>query len=75
MFLLVPAHPGSPGQSSERRKVVVCVCVCVFDWIGLIGLIKMFQLSGIFVMLLCLNAVCALTLLVGWQEGHSACKT
>jgi len=25
---LVPAHPGSPGQSPEGRKMDVCVCVC-----------------------------------------------
>jgi len=29
MFLLVPAHPGCPGQNPESRKTVVCVCVCV----------------------------------------------
>ena len=27
MFLLVPAHPGCPGQIPQRRKTVVCVCV------------------------------------------------
>ena len=27
MFLLVPAHPGCPGQNSKSRKTVVCVCV------------------------------------------------
>jgi len=26
MFLLVPAHPGFPGQIPQRRKTVVCVC-------------------------------------------------
>jgi len=26
MFLLVPAHPGSPGQNPVSRKMVVCVC-------------------------------------------------
>ena len=26
MFLLVPAHPGCPGQSPQSRKTVVCVC-------------------------------------------------
>ena len=25
---LVPAHPGSPGQSAIKR-VCVCVCVCI----------------------------------------------
>jgi len=29
MYLLVPAHPGCPGQSPESRKMVVCVCVLV----------------------------------------------
>ena len=29
MFLLVPAHPGCPGQIPQSRKTVVCVCVCV----------------------------------------------
>jgi len=29
MFLLVPAHPGCPGQIPQSRKAVVCVCVCV----------------------------------------------
>jgi len=28
MFLLVPAHPGFPGQIPQIRKTVVCVCVC-----------------------------------------------
>ena len=26
MFLLVPAHPGFPGQIPQSRKTVVCVC-------------------------------------------------
>jgi len=29
MFLLVPAHPGLPGQIPQSRKTVVCVCVVV----------------------------------------------
>ena len=28
MFLLVPAHPGFPGQIPQSRKTVVC-CVCI----------------------------------------------
>ena len=28
MFLLVPAHPGSPGPTAIKR-LCVCVCVCV----------------------------------------------
>jgi len=33
MFLLVPAHPGFPGQIPQSRKTVVCVCVCILVWI------------------------------------------
>jgi len=29
MFLLVPAHPGFPGQIPQSRKTVVCVCVTI----------------------------------------------
>jgi len=29
MFLLVPAHPGFPGQIPQSRKTVVCVCKSV----------------------------------------------
>ena len=28
-LVLVVAHPGNPGQSSEGHKTDVCVCVCV----------------------------------------------
>jgi len=36
MFLLVPAHPGFPGQIPQSRKTVVCcVCVCVFNTLSL----------------------------------------
>ena len=32
MFLLVPAHPGSPGQRAVKRLCVcVWVCVCVIQ--------------------------------------------
>jgi len=46
MFLLVPAHPGSPGHR----------IVCSIDDIIFIATISV------------------LTLLVGRQEGHPACK-
>jgi len=29
MFLLLPAHPGCPGQIPQSRKMVVCVCVYI----------------------------------------------
>ena len=29
MYLLVPAHPGCPGQSPESCKMVACVRACV----------------------------------------------
>jgi len=32
MFLLVPAHPGSPGLLNGR----VCVCVCVSNEYGVL---------------------------------------
>ena len=35
MFLLVPAHPGCPGQFPQSRKTVVCVCVCVYSLLSL----------------------------------------
>jgi len=30
IYLLLPAHPGCPGQGTQSRKMVVCVYVCVF---------------------------------------------
>ena len=36
MFLLVPAYPGSPGQTAVKR---LCVCVCIIMWlIYIVGL-------------------------------------
>jgi len=32
MYLLVPAHLGCPGQSPQSRKMDVCVCVRVCDF-------------------------------------------
>jgi len=70
MFLLVPAHPGCPGQIPQSRKTVVCVCVTV---LLLSFTDSFFNLSkynfGCNVYIL-LYAFSALTLLVGRQEGH-----
>jgi len=30
MFLLVPAHPGCPGQNPKSHKTVVCMYVCMY---------------------------------------------
>jgi len=44
MFLLVPAHPGFPGQIPQSRKtVVLCVCVVFFEIFELLNLF-----SGLF---------------------------
>jgi len=42
MFLLVPAHPGCPGQIPQSRKTVVCVCVCVCALIALTVVLRRF---------------------------------
>jgi len=34
MYLLVPAHPGCPGQSPESCKMVVCVCCVGFCFVN-----------------------------------------
>ena len=34
MFLLVPAHPGRPGQRAVKRS---CVCGCFSTKVGYIG--------------------------------------
>ena len=41
MFLLVPTHPGCPGQNPKSRKTVVCVICNVSFAIG-----KLHQASG-----------------------------
>jgi len=57
---LVPAHPSSPGQRAVKRACVcVFVCVCVCVTYLSISLISAFG---------------TLTLLVGRQEEHPACK-
>ena len=30
MFLLVPAHPGSPGQRAVKRLLLLCCCAIMF---------------------------------------------
>jgi len=34
MFLLVPVHPGCPGQNPQSRKMVVCVCHSINQLFG-----------------------------------------
>ena len=45
MFLLVPAHPGFPGQIPQSRKTVVCVCVV--DGEGCFGIYQHIVLSTV----------------------------
>ena len=33
MFLLVPAHPGCPGQIPQSRKTLCVLCVCVWVFV------------------------------------------
>jgi len=51
MFLLVPAHPGFPGQIPQSRKTVVCVCVyeiCVLFML-IIFIFLMFTMKNVHV--------------------------
>ena len=72
---LVPAHPGSPGKRAVKR---VCVCVCVCRWISVSQQPRLgtggICCSKVFLPKCCRCAFSALTLLVGRQEGHPACK-
>ena len=85
---LVLAHLGSPGKRAVKW-VCVCVCVCVRACVCacvracVYNLLLCFFQLEMHVRLICaikvylltyLFAFSALTLLVGWQEGHSACK-
>jgi len=50
--------PAHPGSPGKRAVKRVCVCVYIVQQVTL-----------------CMSfAFSALTLLVGWQEGHPACK-
>ena len=58
MILLVPTHPGCPGQNLESHKTVVCVCLCVsvyvsvvYDVVGVVSLLT--QIYALKTMLLC----------------------
>ena len=51
MFLLVPAHPGFPGQIPQSRKMVVCVRVFPYSMVS-----KMFLYSSAFKAKLCTNS-------------------
>jgi len=59
MFLLVPAHPGFPGQIPQSRKTVVCVCVYRMAWIP----VTVSELEGHF--------CCWVTKYVAWSLCNS----
>ena len=62
MFLLVSAHLGSPRQRAVK-------------WLLCFLLILNLLFSCVLkIVACCYIAFSALTLLVGWQEGHPACK-
>ena len=63
MFLLVPAYPGCPGQTAIKG------CCCCYRYYITRSTnnckIKAFTTT---------HAFSVLMLLVGWQEGHPACR-
>ena len=44
--LLVPAHPGFPGQIPQSRKTVVVLCCCVSAITGLLTMLYHYQMSA-----------------------------
>ena len=64
---LVPAYPGYPGKKAIKRMCTVVVVVVVVTFVGSSDIILTCLYSTRF-------AVNALTLFVGQQEGHPACK-
>ena len=68
LTFLVPARPGSHGQ---RAIKLVCVHACVSVCLSVCLSLCLSVCSFYFVVLF---AFSALTLLVGRQEGHPACK-
>jgi len=65
----VLAHLGSPGKRAVKR-VCVCVCAVLKQW-----LFQLTETEASFVYVVCVRqSFSALTLLVGRQEGHPACK-
>ena len=74
MFLLVPAHPGCPGQIPQSRKTVVCVCLrdvlsTENNWCSWLCCLEKEDEEDFF-----RYNKANLMLLVGRQEGHPACK-
>jgi len=55
MFLLVPAHPGFPGQIPQSRKTVVLCCV----YLNKLNKIIVFEFSNKFRILPCFQNVVA----------------
>jgi len=81
---LVLAHLGSPGHRAVKR-VCVCVCVCIIDLLlcnhhtkKAVIVCKIccccLQVQNRHLSFVALQVYSALTLLVGRQEGHPACK-
>ena len=68
---LVPAHLGSPGQRAVKR--CVCVIRAARTNTTITGILREL-LKYNYLIQLCLFAFSALTLSVGRQEGHPACK-
>jgi len=70
MFLLVPAHPGFPGQIPQSRKMVVCVvCVISLGYCQLKALVIVFEwIMKCMREMKCLQCFDA----VGWAAGRAS---
>ena len=73
MFLLVPAHPGFPGQIPQSRKTVVCVCDAISP--GLPGTIPLSHSTSVIVQNLIQSLFSLLCSLYGPSECTFFCTT